>query len=537
MPLALKEHRPINVRSPFFIDCIPAAGTIVSAVLTVTIQLGDRRSGITSMTDVKTYTLSKTDAIDGIIVFEIAALVRDYFEHKFLTWTVATDINANAGQIYFLKVTKVITNNFDVESPVTNYYTINDGYVTFKEGVNYLPSTGATGNYDFPTPVAYGTNVTIMATDCYRQMGQNSYALLGFFLGEFQRINSDLPSFSRVKFGHGEDWKTSLSATTNVVDESFPAVSSSPTEYTTVQAALKYSPLGYVNMLGDWISGHDYLRVGHFVKASDIGGTGSASIEEVVLGSSISYDGLGGVTITVPLPPEATQTTVFIEMSDCGAFTESSATFDVVSITGNDITVSSIEPSDIAHLECISNAGAANYISIFYDFALGFDAIASINAQPILRYEILCEPKYSVIDCVFINKWGCWDSFSFVKKSMTKFNTTSSNYKRSIGFVDRGPLGASTPTYSYSLTDHQKVQYNKNGIKTITVNTGFVDESFNLLLEEMMLSEKMYLIIDDVVEPVVLNTQSVDVKTSVNDKLINYTLEFEFAYNQLQAAI
>ena len=48
-----------------------------------------------------------------------------------------------------------------------------------------------------------------------------------------------------------------------------------------------------------------------------------------------------------------------------------------------------------------------------------------------------------------------------------------------------------------------------------------------------MLSEKMYLIIDDVVEPVNLNTSSVDFKTSVNDKTINYTLEFDFAYDNL----
>ena len=43
----------------------------------------------------------------------------------------------------------------------------------------------------------------------------------------------------------------------------------------------------------------------------------------------------------------------------------------------------------------------------------------------------------------------------------------------------------------------------------------------------------MYLIIDDVVEPVNLNTSSVELKTSVNDKLINYTMDFDFAYDNL----
>jgi hypothetical protein len=91
--------------------------------------------------------------------------------------------------------------------------------------------------------------------------------------------------------------------------------------------------------------------------------------------------------------------------------------------------------------------------------------------------------------------------------------------------------------YSYSITDAQKVQYNKNGFKSITVNTGFVDESFNLLLNELMLSEKIYLIIDDVAEPVILNTSNIEFKTGLNDKTINYTLGFDFAYNEIQGMI
>jgi hypothetical protein len=36
------------------------------------------------MTDVKSYTLSKTDDVDGIIVFDIAAIIKDFFEHEYL---------------------------------------------------------------------------------------------------------------------------------------------------------------------------------------------------------------------------------------------------------------------------------------------------------------------------------------------------------------------------------------------------------------------------------------------------------------------
>ena len=83
----------------------------------------------------------------------------------------------------------------------------------------------------------------------------------------------------------------------------------------------------------------------------------------------------------------------------------------------------------------------------------------------------------------------------------------------------------------------QHKRYNVNGSKSIIVNTGFVDESFSLLLEEIMLSENIVLIIDDVYTPVTIQTNQVEFKKSVNDKLINYTLTFDFAYNELNDVI
>ena len=541
MALALKSHRPISSRSPFFIDCVAFSGNIVSATLTVTVQLGDRRSIITSMTDVKSYTLTKTDAIDGIIVFDIAPLIRDFYEHKYLDYTTSTLENVDEGGVFFVKVVKEITNNFGVESPVTDYYTCKDGYASFKDGVNFEPSTGATGNYPFPATVAYGTDQTLMATDCYRQIGTNSYAVLGVNLGEWERINSESASFVRVKFGAGETWKTSLAATTNVKDYTIAAVESSGARYDTVEDSLKYAPLGKVNMFGDWETGFDYLRVGHFVKASEIGGTIDASTTFSTIGNAgdVVDNGNNTVTFTVPNLPIASQTTCSIAIDECLPLYPNAVSgliFDVVSVSGFDITVASQDQSEFNHLACAIATGDV-LIELDYEYDFGADLIASINNQPILRYEIICEPKYNVIDCLFINKWGCWDSFSFLKKSIEAISVSSSEYNKSIGFVDRGPLGIGTPTYSYSLTDHQKVRYNKNGFKSITCNTGFVNESFNLLLEELMLSEKVYLIIDDVVEPVALNTSNIEFKQSVNDKMINYTLRFDFAYDTIQSSI
>ena len=160
----------------------------------------------------------------------------------------------------------------------------------------------------------------------------------------------------------------------------------------------------------------------------------------------------------------------------------------------------------------------------------GANTIAKINDQSPLRYEIICEPKYNVVDCLFINKFGFWDSFSFIKKSMTQMSTTESKFKRNIGEVVNS-------AYTYNTNSAQHKRYNVNGSKSIIVNTGFVDESFSLLLEEIMLSENIVLIIDDVYTPVTIQTNQVEFKKSVNDKLINYTLTFDFAYNELNDVI
>lgn len=549
---ALKNHRPIAARSPFFINCEPSTGTIVSAELTVTIQRGSRLASVTSMTDIKEYTLFKTDSVNGFIVFDIAPLIRDFFDYQYKEWTFTSQtLEAANGEIYFVKVVKSIVNSGGTESDVTTYYTCKDGYSEFKDGVNYLPSTGATGNYPFFVPQAKSDYVTIMATNCYRQMGRDSYVLVGLFLGEFDAEHPDWKTHARVKFGSGEDWKTNETAVTNVVSNPYwqmLAPDNDSTRQNSIEEAIQYVGLGNKNFPAtEFQQDQDYLRFGHFLYASDIGASDTeltlftyTTDESTVDGFEPTGSGLEIYLTDVYFTP--TDKVIILDVGDyCnitlpafddGAnppWSERTESCQLLLIDGTIYEFDAFDTAFYNQIVALKSYGEPFDLTFVLKVEMPTAVaagIASINDQSILRYEILCEPKYNVIDCVFINKWGCWDSFSFLKKSVQKFNTSSSNYKRSIGEV-----GASG--FSYSLTDHQKVQYNKNGYKSITVNTGFVDESFNLLLEEMMLSEKIYLIIDDVVEPVNLNTSSVELKTSVNDKLINYTMDFDFTYDNL----
>ena len=78
------------------------------------------------------------------------------------------------------------------------------------------------------------------------------------------------------------------------------------------------------------------------------------------------------------------------------------------------------------------------------------------------------------------------------------------------------------------------MKYNQYEAKqTIKINTGWVDEYYNELIKDLLTSETILL--DN--KPVKLKTMTTDLKTSLQDKMINYQIDFEYNYNQIQNVI
>ena len=121
----------------------------------------------------------------------------------------------------------------------------------------------------------------------------------------------------------------------------------------------------------------------------------------------------------------------------------------------------------------------------------------------------------------FVNKFGALQDMYFFKKSIESVNTKKESYKRS--------LVSSTGTYD--INTHSKRTLNTQGTTTLTLNTGFVSEALNSAFEEMLLSEQIWATIDSEVIPVDVTTQQLTYKNSVNDRLVNYTINIEYAFN------
>lgn len=136
----------------------------------------------------------------------------------------------------------------------------------------------------------------------------------------------------------------------------------------------------------------------------------------------------------------------------------------------------------------------------------------------------ICEPKYTPLNVIFYNKFGALQNMWFFKRSDTSINVQSDSYKSNI---------LDLSTLSYSTTSHQVQSFNVNGNETITLNSGFYDEDYNEVIRQLLLSEQIWIDNGTNVLPVNPNTNSYRFQKNVNDKLIQHTLEFSYAYDKI----
>jgi len=151
------------------------------------------------------------------------------------------------------------------------------------------------------------------------------------------------------------------------------------------------------------------------------------------------------------------------------------------------------------------------------------------------------ECKYPVNKITFVNRWGAMQDLFFFKKSIESLESRSENFNRSI-FQARsvqleppeevGQDCQETLTFNtYSTTAHAKKTFNANATESVLLNSGFVNELMNPFFEELLVSENIWLTDSSAnIFPVNLKDSSFTKKTGLNDRLINYTMNFEKSF-------
>ena len=159
------------------------------------------------------------------------------------------------------------------------------------------------------------------------------------------------------------------------------------------------------------------------------------------------------------------------------------------------------------------------------DFTLfDFDTIYVDTDDGVIKLTVenVEECKYQPYKVTFINKFGALQDLWFFKRTNEVLSTKKEEYKRNT--VLDG---------SYSISKHQQKLLTKNGKEKLTLNTGFYPEAYNDVFKEMQLSEDCWIEINSQTLPINIASSSLNYKTHLNDKLINYTIQIDFAFDTL----
>lgn len=124
--------------------------------------------------------------------------------------------------------------------------------------------------------------------------------------------------------------------------------------------------------------------------------------------------------------------------------------------------------------------------------------------------NLITECKYKPIDIFFQNRNGAIETMTFFKSRKDSLSIKSETYSSDIDY-----------------------KYNVNSRTKFEVNSGWITEDKNTNVKQLLLAEKVFIIENNIKLPLVTDTKSLDFKTRVNDKLINYKIDFSYAFEDI----
>jgi hypothetical protein len=146
------------------------------------------------------------------------------------------------------------------------------------------------------------------------------------------------------------------------------------------------------------------------------------------------------------------------------------------------------------------------------------------NVGECLHFEEICKQKYPNIRIKWKNRYGQYDYHNFFLVNRQTFSTTSRSYQPQLGSWGNNGL-------AYNDYDSNKLNYIVDSEQFISVNSGYLDEEYNEIFKQLLVSDEIYWVYnedEDKLRPITIATQQLVFKTGVNDKLIQYQMDFQF---------
>ena len=183
-------------------------------------------------------------------------------------------------------------------------------------------------------------------------------------------------------------------------------------------------------------------------------------------------------------------------------------------------------PNNISgYAGAMSSAGVISYIPYS-----STDTGLVIGSVPLAINRIDCT-KYGIgTKVTFINRFGVLQDLWFFLKKVKQITRSNERYEANT-LLSNG---------TYSTTDPTTKLLNSKAKQSRTLSSGYYPEWTNAYFEELLLSENVWITRERVQQPntpeiipVTVKTSNMTYKTSVNDRLIEYTIDFEDAFDYI----
>jgi len=142
-----------------------------------------------------------------------------------------------------------------------------------------------------------------------------------------------------------------------------------------------------------------------------------------------------------------------------------------------------------------------------------------------IHFDVVCNQKYPNVRIKWKNRFGQFDYLDFNLVNRQGFETTKRTYQPQLGTWE-------SSTFSYNSYDSAVLNYINDSVQTISVNSNYIQEAYNDVLKQLLVSDEIYWQYDNTdynkVRPLTIQTSNIVFKTGVVDKLIQYQFEFKF---------
>ena len=498
----------INLRSPYYTSTSEA--TTAYATLDISIWNGDKNTDVPAAAQ---YNLRKSVIGTSVdVLFEISELVRDYVDVTF-------DGDYN-GQAVWVKTVKTAYNSSNVVLRVfTNTQSAFDGYSYFEE-----PTLSPNNNSLFIS----NRELFVLEDNVFRIPihTTNSPSVVFYKDGEViasETFNTEDLSANQIKYvsiyGDDVNWDTYQERILNengsyedsyCLQSFFNSYSIGAVDKITVSGNSYGNELvsngnfetdtSWTKETSDWTINNN----ASFLNSTDL------AIDRLYQGASVNglnlyseftvtnFSGTGTASMRYPFP---------INITGNGTYrVEGVGTFDRIQFQA--------EANDLANPLTFSISN----VSVKESYGAKIETI---------KVNVIEECKYEPKKVTFINKFGALQDMYFFKKAVEQMTIEKESYKSNI----------ISSTGTYNSYNHVNRDFNIVGKESITLSSGFLSEEYNEVFKQMMLSEKVW--VTNILEsgeqvlPINVKTSDITYKTSLNNKLVEYTIEFDKSFDTI----